>query len=107
MVNENDWDAARGDGAECRPTFHLSMAGSNNEIRRPTGWLGERPQHCRKRERTRKHYFSKSFLAFPKDRFRGILSWRIGVLGSRTPLVNLRRNVAFLAGQRHALLAGS
>src|SRR5208337_1906072 len=29
MVNENDWDAARGDGAECRPTFHLSTAGSN------------------------------------------------------------------------------
>src|ERR1700674_852101 len=102
---------ARGWRKNWRPTFHLSTAGSNQRNPRTDRLACVAPQMTALRSRSGRDpgntIIPEGFPLLSPKPIRGYTPYQIGVLGSRTPLDNLRRMYAFVGGPRRAPLAGS
>src|SRR6202521_1010557 len=102
---------ARGWRKNWRPTFHLSTAGSDHRHPHTDCLVWGAPQMTVLRSRNGREpgntIILEGFSVLSPKPIRGYTPYQIGVLGSRTPLDNLRRMYAFVGGPRRALLAGS
>src|ERR1700704_1152567 len=105
-------DAARGEWRKnWRPTFYLSMAGSNQRNPRTDRLAWGVPQVAAQQSRNGRDpgntIILEGFSLLSSKPIRGYTPYQIGVLGSRIPLDNLTRMCALVGGPRRSPLAGS